>query len=116
MTNQQANYRGRARGHMAVWEEVRQERNILWISTCLTLGYGRAATLALLNEMVAQNAQAPGLRHPQSMGRGLPVPGTDDGPNSLAPIPRALPPLRFPKSWPQCLGKRCNSSQHISPY
>ena len=85
MTNQQANYRGRVRGLITVWEEVRWERNILWISTCPTLGHDRAATLTLWNEMVAWNTQAPELRHPKPMGRGLPVLGTDDGPNSLAP-------------------------------
>ena len=83
--NQLTNYRGRARGLIAVWEETRRERNRLRIRTCPTPGHGRAVTLALLNEMVARNASGPGLRHPQPMERGFSVPETDDGTNDLAP-------------------------------
>ena len=53
----------RVRGLVAVWKEAKR-RDRIWLSTCLTLGHGRAATLALLIEMVAQNAIAPHLRHP----------------------------------------------------
>ena len=70
--------------------------------------------------MAPCNAQAPGLRHPQPMGRGLSVPGIDDSPNNLAPsrmrarnpgpcLQGIDPPLRFPNSWPQCLGRRSDS-------
>ena len=62
---------GRARGLIVVWEEVKRRRDRIWLSTCPTLGHGRAGTLALLSEMVVQNAKVPGLRHPQPMGRGL---------------------------------------------
>ena len=62
---------GRVRGLLAVWEEARRRRDRILIGTCLTLGHGRAATLALLSEMVVQNARAPSPRHPQLMGRGL---------------------------------------------
>ena len=81
--DQLVNYRGRATGLIAIWKVMRGERNRLWLSTCLTMGHGRAATLVLFNEMVAQNAIAPGLRHPQPMGRGFPE--TSDGINDLAP-------------------------------
>ena len=55
--NQPINFRGRARGLIAIWEEMRQMRNRILLSTCPTLGHGRAATLVLLSEMVAQNAR-----------------------------------------------------------
>ena len=70
--NQLVEYRGRTGGLIAIWEEMRRERNRIWLSTCLTLGHGRAVALVLLNELVAQNARAPGFRHPQPMGRGFP--------------------------------------------
>ena len=56
-TNQHENVRsrGRARGLIAIWEEMRERRNRIWVSVGLTPGHGRAATLALLSEMVAQN-------------------------------------------------------------
>ena len=81
--NQLVISRSRARGLIAIWEEMRQIRNRIWLSTCPTLGHNRAAILALLSEMVAQNARASGLRHPQPMGRGFT--GTSDGINSQAP-------------------------------
>ena len=81
--NQLVEYRGRARGLIAIREEMRRERNRLWISTCQTPGHGRAATLALLNEMVTQNAKAPGFRHPQPIRRGFSE--TSDSINNLAP-------------------------------
>ena len=58
-------------------------RNRIWLSTCPTLGHGRAATIVLLGEMVAQNARVAGLRHPPPMGRGFT--GTCDGTNGPAP-------------------------------
>ena len=67
--NQLVNSRGRARGLIEVWGEMRWMRNRIWLSTYPTLCYGRAATLVLLSKMVVQNARAPGLRHPQPMGR-----------------------------------------------
>ena len=85
-------------------------------------GTGRAATLALLNDMVAQNAQAPRLRHPQPMGMGLPFPGMEDGPNSLAPSRTRDrypgPHLQGvdPPAETSCFGMRSDSPHHISPY
>ena len=94
-------------------------KNRLCISTCLTPAHGRVVTLTLLNDMVAQNAQVTGLRHPQPIGRGFSVPETDDGTNDLAPcMVRARNPgphpcgvdplLRLPNSWLQCLCRRSN--------
>ena len=111
--NTQTNYRGRARGHVGGNEKG---KNRLWMSTCLTPGCGRAATLMLLSEMVAWNAQEPRFQHSQSMGRGLTLPGTSNNPCSLVPIrtkrknpglhPQEVdPPLRPPISWPKCLGR-----------
>ena len=64
--------RGRVRVLMKIWEETRRRRDRIWLSVSPTLGCGRAATIALLSEMVAQNAtRRPGNRNPHSMGRGL---------------------------------------------
>ena len=59
--------RGRARGLIAVWEEMRKEQNRLWVNTCPTAGHGRAETLALLTEMVSRNDRTPGCGQPQPM-------------------------------------------------
>ena len=58
-------------------------RKRIWLSACLILDHGRAATLALLSKMVAQNARASALRHSQPMGRGFT--GTTDSTNGPAP-------------------------------
>ena len=83
---QLANYRSRARGPLAVWEEMRKEQNRLWTSTCLTPGGSRAKTLALLTKMVNRNDQTPGRGQPQPIGRTLTVPRTNNSPCSLDPI------------------------------
>ena len=75
--------RGRVRELIAVWEEAKRRRDRIWLSTSPNLDHGRAATLELLSEVVAQNARTPGLRHPQPMGRGLA--GTTDSTNGSAP-------------------------------
>ena len=92
-----------------MWEETRMEQNRLWTSTCLTLGHGRAVTLALLCKMVAQNTHIPGPRHPQPMeGDFL---GINDGPittrtQNAGPHPQGVDPsFRHPISWPKCLGR-----------
>ena len=124
--NQPVNYRGRARGLIAVLEETRRARNRLWLGTCLTPGHGRAATLVLFSEMVAQNARVPGLRHPQPMRRGFPE--TSDGTNDLVPSigrVRSRNPgphpcgidlsLRLPNTWSRCLCRYRGDLPAVSP-
>ena len=120
---QLANYRGRVRGLLAVWQEMRRSRNRLWLSTCPTSGWGRTTTLTLLSEMVAQNARVPGLRNPQPMGRGFP-----ETSKNLTSMGRArtrilaiihvvlTPPLKdSPNTWLQCLCRYRSDLPAISP-
>ena len=43
-----------------VWEEMKRERNRLWVSNGPTPGWGRAESIAYLSELVCQNARALG--------------------------------------------------------
>ena len=109
-----ARCRGRARGLIAIWEEMGEGRNRIWMSVGQTPGHGRAATLALMSEMVAQNAtRTPG---PQSqlMGRGFvgvmnnitnPFPMSMGRARSRKPRPHPSgeAPRHPLNSWPQCL-------------
>ena len=111
--SQHVNSRGRARGLIAVWEEMQQMRNRIWLHACPTPGHGRVATVALLSEMVTQNTiRAPGPRS-HLMGRGLagitsnandPSPSRDRARNrNPGHHPHVEAPLCLPYSWPQCL-------------
>ena len=68
--NQSMPSRGRVGVLLAIWVETRREERI-WTGARTTLAHGRAATLALLREMVAQNgARAPGPRNPHPIVEG----------------------------------------------
>ena len=75
--------------------------------------------------MVTRNDQTPGCGQPQPMGRGISVSGIGAGLNIFTasrararnpgPHPQGIePPLRHPHTWPQCLGKKSDSSV-VSP-
>ena len=111
-----------------VWEEARRKRDRIWLSKCPSPGQGRAATLALLSEMVAQNAtRRPGDRNLHPMGRGLAgITSNTNGPSPSMDRVRARnpgpcpcvadPPLQISHSWPHCLCKcRCNLPALPSP-
>ena len=67
--NQSLPSRGRAREFLAVWAEARMRRDRIWIGASPNPGHGRVATLALLSEMVVQNAtRVPGTRNPTQWG------------------------------------------------
>ena len=119
--------RGKVRGLMIFWAATRMRRDRIWLSVSPTLGHGRAVTLALLSEMVVQNAiRRPGNRSFHLMGRGLadingdinyPVPSMG---RARAENPRihshVNPPLCLPYPWPQCLCRcRCPLSAPPSP-
>ena len=120
--NQLVTSMGRVRGLVAVWKEAGRRRDRIWLNACPTLVHGRAATLALLSEMVAQNAtRRPGDRNLHPMGRGLAgVTSNTSGPSPSMGRVRAKnpgphpcivdPPLQIPHSWPQYL---CRCRYHL---
>ena len=107
---------GRVRGLVAVWEEARRKRDRIRFSTCPTLDHGRATTLALLSETVAQNAtRRPGDRNLHSMGRKLA--GITSNTNGLTPSmgrARARNPGPHPSVVDLCSKSHtCGLSAHV---
>ena len=102
-------------------------RDRIWISVSPNLGHSRIATLALLSEMVVQNAtRVPGIRNSHPIGRGLadlnsnindPFPSMGRArARNPGPHPSVKPLLCLLYSWPQCLCRcRCPLNAPPSP-
>ena len=103
---------------MSVWEEKRrkQNRNRLWINTCLPPRCSRAEMLKILTDMAIQNEWRPGQGPSQDLERGVIPLDADNKPCNLESVctwsrtpslrlQESEPPMRWPIAWPKCLGR-----------